>query len=473
MDLTLSGLLVLSVTLAFFAWTGLRVRGADAGLDDYVTARGSQRGRALGLSFFASGMGAWILFAPPEVGAFVGLVAVAGYAIGAAGPFVAFGLLGPRVRRVMPSGHSLTEFVRVRYGRAFRTYVFAISVLYMFFFVTAELSAVGAVGAITAGLDPRTTIIAVVAVTLAYTAYGGLRASLATDRWQAWLVLVMLAVGAVAVLMTVDAPASAIVQAEVLGVGRLGFEAAVALVIAVTTANLFHQGYWQRLWAARDPASLARGAAVGAGLTLPVIALIGALGALAVASGAELGDPPAPFFALAAGIGGAMALVVLGLGIALVASSVDTLENALASLVVSERPATSLHGARLITIGVMVPALLLALQGHSVLRLFLIADLFCAATVVPALLGLWRRATTTGALTGSVAGLAAAIVPGWVSAGSFLEGVRAATFPDAVPTLPPFAAALVASSMVAVTVSLVTRDEGDLDALDEQVPVLR
>lgn len=468
----ITGLIVLLLVLAVFAWVGLGVREDSGDLDDYVTARGSQRPVVLGLSFFASGMGAWILFAPPEVGAFVGLVAVLGYALAAAGPFVAFAVIGRRIREVVPRGHSLTEFVRIRFGRAFRTYVFAISVLYMFFFLAAELSAVGAVAAITTGLDVRLTIIAVAVVTLGYTAYGGLRASLATDRWQAWLVLALLAIAVVAGLVVLDAPGEALRGTDLLAVDRIGIEAALALMIAVTTANLFHQGYWQRLWAAVDRPAVTRGAAIGVVLTIPVVAVVGIVGILAAGAGLELGDPPAPLFALTAELAPWVAVAVLALGVALVCSSVDTLENALASLVVSERPSISVTGARIATIVVVLPALVVALQGYSVLRLFLIADLFCAATVVPALLGLWRLATTPAVLTGSIVGLAATVVPGWVSTGSLAEGAWLATFPDAVPTLPPFAAAVVVSAVVAVVGSLLSRGETDLAELDERVPEL-
>ncbi len=80
----------LAAALLLFTWLGLRARLASGDLDDYVTARNSQGARALGLSFLASGMGGWILFAPPEVGALVGPVALAGYAVGAALPFLVF-----------------------------------------------------------------------------------------------------------------------------------------------------------------------------------------------------------------------------------------------------------------------------------------------------------------------------------------------------------------------------------------------
>lgn len=465
-------LLLVLVTLAVFAWIGFRAREAGDDLDDYVTARGSQGAGPLGLSFFASGMGAWILFAPPEVGAFVGAVAVVGYAVGAAGPFVVFASLGRRVRAIVPSGHGLTEFVRLRFGRVFHGYVVAISILYMGVFVTAELTAVGAVAAITSDVAPSVAIVATALVTLAYTAYGGLRASLRTDRWQGWLILALLGVAAVAVVGEVADPGEAVRSSGLVDVDRVGVEAAITLVIAVVAANLFHNGYWQRLWAARDQAALTRGAAIGAATSAPVVAAVGLLGLVAAGAGATLGDPPAPFFALTGAVAWAAPLVLV-LGVALVASSVDTLENGLGALVVAERPTLTLRDARLVTAVLLLPALVVALQGYSVLRLFLVADLLCAATVVPVLLGLWPRTTPAAALAGAVAGLVATVVPGAMTTGSVAEGVLAATFPDGVPTLPPFLAALVASTIVSVVWSLVANRTTDLHALAAEVPALR
>jgi Na+/proline symporter len=77
----------LAASLLFFIWIALRDRAPVASLDEYLTARGSQSALTLGLSFLASGLGGWILFVPPEIGAFVGPVAVIGYALAAALPF--------------------------------------------------------------------------------------------------------------------------------------------------------------------------------------------------------------------------------------------------------------------------------------------------------------------------------------------------------------------------------------------------
>lgn len=143
------------------------------------------------------------------------------------------------------------------------------------------------------------------------------------------------------------------------------------------------------------------------------------------------------------------------LAVTLVASSVDTLQNGIASLVVarSEQQGVSLVAARWVTVVVMIPVVVIALQGLSVLRLFLMADLLCAAIVVPVLLGLWQRMTPFAAIAGGVAGLLGAILPGWFSQGSLLAGAVAASFPDSIPTLGPFLGALIASTLVSVLIA--------------------
>jgi len=112
-----AALVAMFVALAFFVWVGLRGRSSNDSLDDYLTARGSQNASALGLSFVASGLGAWILFAPPELGAFVGPVAVAGYAVGAALPFLVFAAFGGSIRRMLPEGRSRASSRKCAWAR--------------------------------------------------------------------------------------------------------------------------------------------------------------------------------------------------------------------------------------------------------------------------------------------------------------------------------------------------------------------
>lgn len=442
----------LAAALMFFTWLGLRARLADGGLDDYVTARNTQNARALGLSFLASGMGGWILFAPPEIGALVGPVALAGYAVGAALPFIVFAACGPAIRRYLPEGRSIGEFANACYGNGVRRYVALISVLYMLCFLTAELTAVGAITSLLSDIDGRYAVLGVAIATLIYTAWGGLRASIVTDQWQAFLLIALL--GVVGFAAIDHLPQIELNEMPSVPMGS-AISVALTLIIAVTAANLFHQGYWQRLWSAKDASSLKQGAVLGGLVTVAVVALVGGLGVVAAMSGVDLGAPPIPFFALLADAAPWLALPALVLAITLVASSVDTLQNAFASLMVTEKQGMSVNSARWITVALMVPVVLVALQGISVLRLFLIADLLCATAVVPVLMGLWRRMTTSAAVCGGIAGLIGAVAPGWIQGGSLMAGLEAASFPGAIPTLWPFVGALGASTMAATALALV------------------
>jgi Na+/proline symporter len=444
-------LAALAAALAFFVWVALRDRSRVENLDDYLTARGSQGALTLGLSFLASGLGGWVLFVPPEIGAFVGPVAVVGYALAAALPFWVLAACGPAIRRRMPQGRTIAEYAQERFGRGMRLWVTALSVLYMLCFITAELTAIGSITAMLSELPGSAVIVAVSVTTLIYTTWGGLRASLVTDKWQAWLLLLLLAV--VVVVVLVHLPAGGTPLAWPTAPLEASLSVALTLVIAVTAANMFHQGYWQRLWSARDDSELRRGAGLGGLLTVPVMLIMGALGMLSMALGKSPGSPPIPFFALLSDAPSWLALPVLILAVALVASSVDTLQSGIASLVVTARPNVTLTSARWVTVLLMVPVVLVSLQGLSVLRLFLIADLLCATAVVPVMLGLWQRMTPRAAVVGSVAGLVGAVLPGWISSGSVTAGLLAASFPTGIPTLAPFLGALVASSAASIVLA--------------------
>jgi len=442
----------LTAALLLFAWLGMRARLAGGGLDDFVTARNSQGSQALGLSFLASGMGGWILFAPPEISALVGPVALAGYAVGAALPFIVFGLCGPAIRRYLPQGRSIGEFAQACYGNMVRRYVALISVLYMLCFLTAELTAIGAITSLLSDVNGNLAVLGVAVTTLVYTSWGGLRASIVTDQWQAALLIALLVIVGVAIAGNLPELEPTAMPGAPVG-SAIGV--AVTLVIAVTAANLFHQGYWQRLWSARDSRALRNGALIGGFATVIVVAVVGSFGILAAMSGVDLGNPPIPFFALLADASAWLALPALILALTLVASSVDTLQNAFASLAVTEKQGLSLPAARWITVILMVPVVLVALEGISVLRLFLIADLLCATAIGPVLMGLWRRMTTQAAVFGCLAGLMGAVAPGWVSGGSLMAGLEAASFPGAIPTLWPFVGALTASVLVSLVLAMV------------------
>lgn len=444
--------LLVAVVLAGFAWLGLRV-GADRDLEGFALAHRGESGRAIGWSFLASGLGAWLLAAPPEIGATSGMIGVTGYVVAVVLPLVALVVLGQRVRALLPQGRSLADFARRRYGRAMQLTVAVITLFYMGVVAAAELTAAGGILAQLTGVDARGILAGIVLVTLVYTAYGGLRASLRTDAWQAWLLVGLVVVAAGVLLTRLPEPGAALARGMGQDATLLDVEVALTLVLAILVTTLFHNGMWQRVWAARDDRALRRGAAIGIASRVPLVLGAGLVGVLAVGLGADLGDPPMPLFALLDDLPAWVAVLLLAMLVALVASSVDTVENGMAALVATEVPRVGLGGARVVTAVAVLPALLVAFQGWSVVRLLMIANLLCAVAVAPAVLGLWRRATTAGAVAGTVAGLAGAGAYAAVVADDLAGAVAVATFAEG-PRLGPLVAAVLAAALITVVGSL-------------------
>ena len=276
MDPLVSYVLLLG-TLGFFGYVGYTAAAErEMDSDTYLSARGSQSWLQIGLSLFASGMGIWILFGPSEVGYYGGFWDVVGYALSSATPFMLLAYVGPMIRERLPYGVTLADYVSMRLGRPMQVYVGLISVLYMFTFLFAEFTAIGKAMDTLAGMDPLVPMVAVAAVTAAYTAYGGLPASLQTDRWQAWmilwLVIALLLILFGADLGTLIEDAKAYNPEDEWSIGSMSymdsFRSGLALVVAITAAEMFSQGNWQRAWASESDEALRKGAFLAAGLAL-------------------------------------------------------------------------------------------------------------------------------------------------------------------------------------------------------------
>ena len=472
MDTLLSYVLLLG-TLSFFGYVGYTAaaeRKMDS--DTYMSARGSQSWQRIGLSLFASGMGIWILFGPSEVGYYGGFWDVVGYALSSATPFMLLAYVGPLIREKLPYGVTLADYVSMRLGRPMQVYVGLISVLYMFTFLFAEFTAIGKAMDILAGMEPIVPMVAVAAVTAAYTAYGGLPASLQTDRWQAWMIL-WLVIALLLILFGADLgslidDAKAYNPEDEWSIGSMSymdsFSSGLALVVAITAAEMFSQGNWQRTWASESDEALRKGAFLAAGLVLPLVFVMGVLGTVAAGQGAAE-DPSAAFFYLIEDAGVLLIAAFVVLAVALVCSSADTLQNAVVASISRDlsNGSMQLGQARIATIAMMPIAIYLAttIDALSVFEIFLFADLLAAATVAPVLLTLWDRVSSKGALIGAVAGPLSVVAYGaWtadVSTG--VDYIFHPTNEWGLANLEVFVSALVGSAAVTVAGSYAMPDE--------------
>lgn len=261
----ISSNLIISILIAVtFMFTGLGIiysKGKIKGADDFFTARNSAGVGFLSTTFMASFLGVFILFTPPEAGAIGGIATVFLYAIGLLGLYLAFIFLGPKIRNYLPEGSTLNDFVKKRYGsKMFLT--FSVSIFYMMVHLVAELTAIALVAKEIAGIPMLFTALLVGLCVMIYTAYGGLKASMFTDLIQMTLVMILLAVVGMGVYTFVGSPGEIIKQAKALSPNLMtfnnkgGIEFGLTLMIAVCVANLFHQGYWQRIYASKNSKAL-------------------------------------------------------------------------------------------------------------------------------------------------------------------------------------------------------------------------
>lgn len=424
MNETLVVLVLVAASLCFAVMGIAYARRFTGSLEDFITARGSLGSASGAATIVATGLGAWIMFGPAEAATWGGIAAVIGYALGAGGVFFAFLPLARRMREVMPQGHSLTEYLWLRYGGVVYVAAMVAMVFYLCVFLTAELTAVAGIVALVADVPLWLTAAVVMAATLAYTLYGGLRASIFTDAVQVILILPVLAIVCIAGWFAVGG-ASATIDGLSERAPQLidlaypvGIQGGLALVLGVILANLFHQGYWQRVFAARDDAAMGRSFAWAGVISSVVVLALGLFGLAFVALGKEGAGATAVFAIAFDALPGWMTLVVMIAGLALVMSSADTILNAISSLIVVDLGRALPHAgsvrllalARWIIVAAAVPIVAVASQGLSVLYLFLIADLVCAALAFPVFFGLYsRRYDSLGAGLSVVAGLAAGI----------------------------------------------------------------
>ena len=474
-------------TLGVFGYIGYQASNAkEIGADDYLSARGSQDWLRIGLSLFASGMGIWILFAPSEVGYYGGFWDVVGYAVSASTPFLLLAYVGPMIRARLPSGVTLADYVRIRLGRPMQVYVGLISVLYMFTFLFAEFTAIGKGMKTLSGMEPLIPMALVGVVTAGYVSRGGLPASLATDRVQAWTIM-FLVVALLLVLFGGDIgglidDARAYNPEDPWSIGSMSymdsFESGLALIVAITAAEMFSQGNWQRAWASESDEALAKGAWLAAALVLPLVFVMGVLGTVVAGQGAVT-EPSAAFFYLIEDAGVLFVAAFIVLAIALVCSSVDTLQNAIVASISRDLSDStmSLQNARYLTIGMIPIAIYLAtgptlpftipligisaFDAGGVFQIFLFADLLAAATVMPVLLTLWEGISSKGALIGAVCGLLSVVLYGAYTAdiGTGIDYVFSPTNEFGLANLHVFLSAVIGSSIVTVAGSYALPDE--------------
>ena len=490
LDTTL-GIATLVIACAVFLVLGLTYawRRRRQSVEDYTVSRNHAPTNVGIATLVASMFGTWVLLSPGESGANFGIISLVGYALGMAGIPVMFMFVGPRIRQLMPNGHSVTEYVRHRYGLVPFVSIFVVIIFVIGIFITAEMTAITAAVSILTGSPAWATAVAVGIVVIAYTAYGGLRVSIYTDRIQFWIlipVLILLLVVA-AVLVGSAGAWKAAGASGALSVSNPGsYYFAIVLIIGIVASNAFHPGMWQRVYTVENQRSLNRSLWAAAGIAIPLTFLMGMAGIAAVGNGSvapfQYPEVAAALFALAGDVFPLwMHFLMLICALMLAMSTLDTLMNGLASGIAADMAGVGMQRgtlmtlARAITVIVAIPAIIVASQGHSVLYVFLIADLLGAAIAVPMLIGLYStRMPGWGVLLAGGVGIVIGALyypkPDLLSPWALVSPIGGQMFFA-------FASALVISSVIAFVIIMGQRmvapsQEYDFAALDSDVGLI-
>ena len=371
------------IVLLILTWIYFQTRSLKSNEDEYFVLNKSEGVLGLSLSFYASGMGLWILTSPAEV-AWYGLgYDIYGYALSAATPFILIYIFGPKIADLLPKGATLAQFVETKYGNIAQKIVSIVAVIYMGAFLIAEFASISFVFESISSVRGILISLLIAITTLAYLFRHGFKASYFTDRLQSFGIIFLLAIVLI-VWLSQNSVSELVTYANVGGLSSFetfSLKSALAVIIAVTAAEVFSMGYWQRTFSAENSkaiklASIYSG--IGAFLTILILGIGGAVGA---GKGIE---SPALSFIQQLDLNNFTIILLVSLATLLVTSSIDTLENAIASTISLDILKKNSEQAKLITLLVVCIALVISIEVTSIFNVFLVADLFAACLVFPA-----------------------------------------------------------------------------------------
>ena len=385
-------ILTLAISLTFLI-VGVIYSKKYQGLNNYLVANRSIGTFSLTTSLIASALGAWILFGPASAATWGGVGAVIGYALGTAFPLFILIYLGKKFRTSYPKGKSLIEIIRMRFGTKLFKLIMFLSIFYMTVFLIAEVTAVSILINYISGTALWITALIVVTSSLLYTLYGGLRASIFTDNIQ-FIVFSLLLLISFSYLISFNSNEFnfefiKIHKPHLLSSTYLpNFTAGLTFFIAVAATNLFHQGNWQRVYAAKNNKVLTNSLIISFVIIIPIVFFMGFSGLVASSQDSTI-IPDLAFFSLLFKEQALMlSIIVLILAISLTVSSIDTLINAISSLIIIDGnkvikfKGDYLKLSKQIIIILSLISFFVASKGLSILYLFLLADLFCCAAVL-------------------------------------------------------------------------------------------
>ena len=391
-----TALILVLLTSLLFVTIGVFYSRKYRGYSNYLTAGRNAGTLSLTTSLVASALGAWVLFGPASAATWGGIGSVIGYSLGTAFPMIVLIYLGKKIRKDFPKGITFTQFIFHKIGKNLFKFIILLSIFYMFIFLCAEITAVAMLINYISGSPLWITAALVMFTTLIYTLYGGLRASILTDNFQ-FLIIIILLLVCMNYIFTSDfiSYKSITNNSPILFSSKYipNYTAGLTFFIAVAATNLFHQGNWQRVFAAKNYNVLNKSLKLSFLIIIPIVFFMGVAGIIAISVDSKINPDLAFFSILLKDKSEILCMAIIILAISLTVSTIDTLVNAISSLIIvdGKKINKSLKSSNIFVIFLSIIAFLVASKGFSILYLFLLADLLCCAAVFPVFYGFYKR----------------------------------------------------------------------------------
>ena len=369
----------------------------------YIVGDRSENTFSLTASLTASALGAWILFGPASAATWGGIGAVIGYALGTAAPMLFLYNFGPKIRKEFPKGLTLTEFIKKRFGIGILKICLFLILFYLTIFLIAEVTAIASLLNFISQVPLWITSGVTLIICLLYILRGGFTLSIITDKYQFTFIISIILASLLIILSNIDLSSFEIIKKNspnLIDKNYLpNYTAGLTFFIAVAATNLFHQGNWQRVFSAKNNFILKSSLIYSSIIIFFIVFWMGYSGLLSYSLNPKV-IPDLAFFDLILNEKNSLLVIgILILAMSLTLSTIDTLINAISSLIIvnGNQINKNLSGKKvkdqtnIIILLLSVLVFILASKGYSILYLFLLADLLCCAAVITIFYGFFNK----------------------------------------------------------------------------------
>eukprot|EP00397_Hematodinium_sp_SG-2012_P018960 GEMP01019458.1.p1 GENE.GEMP01019458.1~~GEMP01019458.1.p1 ORF type:complete len:677 (+),score=157.19 GEMP01019458.1:68-2098(+) len=264
----------------------------DDSIDAFLSGRGNIADwRSLGVSLFSSAMGQWVLFFTPYIGYTQGWYGIIGQSLAWIVGLLLIRVFSPYLRRQMhalDNIYAVTDWIRVRYSRAFQIYVSIFIFFVLIVLAGVELATIADVyykqmrpNASGSSSMPFVVISAVSIAVYLYTALNGFSSTVFTDFVQGVLIVILTIPVMVGILTSEKRITAENIRSSSQELATMEiFRASLASTVSLIWAVLLDFTLWQRMFCVREERITNKALLLGAVLIISFLTFLGTIGLL-------------------------------------------------------------------------------------------------------------------------------------------------------------------------------------------------